>query len=92
MRKKQLRKEADRYTRLLFRKLRSIRIGKGISLPSVARAIGLSMYVLDKIEKGRARHLRISLLYRLTEYYRITMRELFEGINPSQAVSPNSRP
>ncbi len=80
MRKKQLRKEGYRYTRLLVHKLRCIRIGKGISLPSVARAIGISMYVLDKIEKGRAMHLKISMLYRLSEYYRVEMRELFEGI------------
>jgi transcriptional regulator with XRE-family HTH domain len=75
-----VKKKIDVYTRKLGYNIMRIRLEKGIYLPSVSDALDISVYVLKNIENGKYPTLKIFTLDRLAKYYRVGIRNFFEGM------------
>jgi DNA-binding XRE family transcriptional regulator len=79
MKSKSLPKGIDKVTRRLGYNIMRIRVDKGIYLPTVAAALGLSIYEMKNIEKGKYPHLKMWLLFELIEYFGVKTVDLFEN-------------
>ena len=69
---------------LIGGELRRLRMENGLSIETVARAMGMRKYRLCQIEHGLYIHLGVPQLYRLCKYYGVSARQVL-------AIIPGAR-
>jgi transcriptional regulator with XRE-family HTH domain len=68
------------------KKLLIIRYSRNEKLITVANAVGISHSTLSRVESGKYNGLSIELLMRLTNYYDITIDELFPNTHDNAEI------
>lgn len=71
-------------------RLRAARLERGLSLRSVAQALGVSASLISQVETGKTQP-SVSTLYAMVSHLGVSMDELL-GVGPAQPVSPGMPP
>lgn len=72
-------------------RLRAERQRQGLSLRTLAAAVGVSASMISQIENGKARP-SVSTLYAITSRLGVTMEELFDTSTPDPLPAPGRQP
>jgi len=71
-----------------FKGLADVRKRKGYTQEQVAKFLGIDRSTLSRIEKGEVKRIPLSYLFKLSELYNTSIKELLEILYPEVARSP----
>ena len=64
-----MKREKYKEVKIDFKKLRKVRIGKGVSLREAAKGIGMSFSYLFELERGTCMNLSFAVMCKISRYY-----------------------